>query len=211
MAHEPLPKQAFIQRRLAPWLLGAAMAMTGLAWPPARSAGGATAESTMNVYAFDLPSIDGGRLRLADFAGKALLIVNTASLCGYTYQYEGLQRLWSDYKDRGLVVLGVPSGDFAGEEYATNGEIRHFCTTRFDVDFPLSEKVHVRGRDADPLFAWLRATLGDGPGPMWNFHKYLIAPDGRPVASFPSAMEPGDPAIVAAIQRVLPPARSGQR
>ncbi len=178
------------------WLL--LLLATGVISAPTKAADGAGA------HAFWFTSIEGAPLSLADYAGRPLLVVNTASLCGYTYQYAALQRLWSAYRDRGLVVLGVPSNDFGGQEPGTTAEIKTFCEVNFDVDFPMTEKVHVAGEGAHPLFVWLRAQLGPAAGPRWNFHKYLIAPDGRAVASWPSSVEPDAPAIRAAVESMLP-------
>jgi glutathione peroxidase len=155
-------------------------------------------------YRLSLVGIDGEPLPLGQYRGKPLLVVNTASLCGFTYQYDALQTLWERYRDRGLVVLAVPSGDFGGQEYGSNAEIKEFCETRFDLDFPMTEKVHVKGPDAHPLFVWLRQELGEAAAPRWNFHKYLVDGAGRAVASWPSAVEPTAPELTGAIERVLP-------
>jgi glutathione peroxidase len=124
-------------------------------------------------------------------------------MCGFTYQYAALHRLWEAYRQRGLVVLGVPSNDFGGQEPGSAAEIKSFCEANFDVDFPLTEKVGVRGPGSHPLFAWLRAELGPDAAPRWNFHKYLIGPDGRALATWPSGVEPDAPAVRAAVERTL--------
>jgi glutathione peroxidase len=141
---------------------------------------------------------------MSSFAGKPVLVVNTASMCGFTYQYAALQRLWQRYRDRGLVVLGVPSNDFGGQEPGSGQQIKTFCEANFDVDFPLTEKVHVQGPQSHPLFAWFRQQLGESVGPRWNFSKYLVAPDGRVVAAWTSSVEPDSPAVTEAIERLLP-------
>jgi glutathione peroxidase len=164
----------------------------------------AAAVDEATAHAFAFVSIEGEPLPLSAFAGRPVLVVNTASMCGFTYQYAGLQRLWSDYRDRGLVVLGVPSNDFGGQEPGSAAEIKTFCEVNFDVDFPLTEKVHVKGGASHPLFAWLRERLGAQAGPRWNFHKYLIAPDGRAVAAWPSGVDPDSPELRAAVERLLP-------
>jgi glutathione peroxidase len=165
--------------------------------PQARAADGPGA------FAFGLTAIEGGPLPLSRYAGHPVLVVNTASQCGYTYQYEALERLWKRYRDRGLVVVGVPSNDFGGQEPGSNAQIKTFCESTFDVDFPLAEKVHVVGPDAHPLFAWLRERLGPGAGPRWNFHKYLIGRDGYIADVFPESVEPSDTRIRTAIARLL--------
>lgn len=159
------------------------------------------------AHAFVFTSIEGEPLPLERFAGRPLLVVNTASLCGFTYQYAALQRLWARYRERGLVVLGVPSNDFGGQEPGSSTQIKTFCETNFAVDFPLTEKVEVRGPGSHPLFVWLRRELGERAGPRWNFHKYLIGPDGSAIAAWPSGVEPDSAEITVAIERLL--ARGG--
>ena len=161
------------------------------------------AEATAHDFAFT--SLEGAPLPMAGFAGKPVLLVNTASMCGFTYQYGALQRLWTAYRTRGLVVLGVPSNDFGGQEPGSSSEIKSFCEVNFDVGFPMTEKVHVEGRQSHPLFVWLRQRLGPTAGPRWNFHKYLIGPDGRALGSWPSSTEPDSPELRSALERVLPP------
>lgn len=160
-------------------------------------------DKAMNAHDFSFQSIDGGEINLADYRGKAVLVVNTASMCGYTPQYTGLQALWSEYQADGLVVLGVPSGDFGGQEYADDSEIKDFCTVNFDVDFPMTTKQSVRGDDAHPFFKWAEAELGSDQAPKWNFHKYLVDPNGNLVASFATRIKPEDDAVVSAIKEAL--------
>jgi glutathione peroxidase len=138
---------------------------------------------------------------LCEYAGKVVLVVNTASQCGYTPQYEGLEALYRKYRDRGLVVLGFPSNDFGGQEPGSNQEIADFCVNQYAIDFPMFAKTSVRGSEANPLFAELaRAT---GAEPRWNFHKYLVARDGKRVQSFDTRVAPGDPKLVGAIEKLL--------
>lgn len=134
--------------------------------------------------AVSLESIGGGPLPTADYAGKVVLLVNTASLCGFTGQYKGLEALWRRYKDRGLVVLGVPSNDFGGQEPGSKEEIKRFCEASFDVTFPLADKQIVTGANAHPLYRWAAAQTGMLGTPSWNFHKILIGRDGRVVDWF---------------------------
>jgi len=138
---------------------------------------------------------------LCEYAGKVVLVVNTASQCGYTPQYEGLEALYRKYRDRGLVVLGFPTNDFGGQEPGSNQEIAAFCVNQYAVEFPMFAKTSVRGSDANPLFAELaRATTSP---PRWNFHKYLIARDGKQVQAFDTRVAPGDPKLVGAIEKLL--------
>lgn len=133
--------------------------------------------------------------------GKVLLVVNTASKCGFTPQFEALEALHARYGARGFAVLGFPSGDFKDQEFEDESEIRAFCTLTYGVRFPMFEKVHVVGPGATPLYRDLAAAAGQAPG--WNFHKYLLGRDGRLLASWGSRTEPDDPAIVAAIEAAL--------
>ena len=146
-------------------------------------------------------TIKGEQKTLADFAGKAVLVVNTASKCGYTPQYEGLEALHQRYGARGFAVLGFPSNDFRGQEPGSEEQIQEFCTLTYGVKFPMYEKVHVTGPETTELYRRLQAATGVAPG--WNFHKYLVSRDGRVVGNWPSKVKPDDPALVAAIEREL--------
>jgi glutathione peroxidase len=152
---------------------------------------------------FDLVAIDGAPLPMKKFAGDVVLLVNTASFCGYTPQYDGLQKLQTSYAPKGFTVIGVPSGNFLGQEYGSNKEISGFCQTKFGIKFPLAEKGDVVGAKALPIYRWAAAVLGPENRPKWNFHKYLIGRDGRLIAAFGSKIAPDDPAIRAAIESAL--------
>ena len=140
-------------------------------------------------------------MSLCQFRGKVLLVVNTASQCGYTPQYEGLEKLYRRYRDRGLVILGFPANDFGGQEPGSNKEIARFCELNYGVTFPMFEKTSVVGANAHPLYRDLAAQTGKAP--RWNFHKYLIDRAGQPVASFESKLEPSDPKLTGQIEKVL--------
>lgn len=142
------------------------------------------------------------------YAGQVLLIVNTASKCGYTPQYDGLESLHQRYAAQGFAVLGFPSNDFKGQEPGSEKEIQEFCTLTYGVKFPMFEKVVVTGDQATPLYKSLAQATGTAPA--WNFHKYLIGRDGRVVANFPSKTAPDDPAVVAAIERELKAQRAAR-
>lgn len=142
------------------------------------------------------------------YAGQVLLVVNTASKCGFTPQYEGLEALQKQYAGQGFTVLGFPSNDFMGQEPGSEAEIKEFCTLTYGVKFPMFEKVHVKGPDATPLYRELAAKTGVAPG--WNFHKYLIGRDGQVVANFSSKVKPDDTALLAAIERELKASRPGK-
>ena len=156
-----------------------------------------------NAHSFSFTSIDGKPMPLSGFAGKAVLVVNTASACGLTPQYKGLEALWRDYKGRGLVVLGVPCNDFGAQEPGTEGEIKTFCETSFGVDFPMTSKEHVIGAGAHPFYQWAAKELGEGGTPRWNFHKYLVAKDGALAGTFGSRTEPEAADVKAAIEAAL--------
>jgi glutathione peroxidase len=157
----------------------------------------------ISAHAFTFKSLEGKPLPLSDFAGKPMVIVNTASKCGFTPQYQGLEALWKAKRDRGLVVLGVPSNDFGNQEPGSASDIKSFCEVRFGVDFPLTEKVPVTGPDAHPLFKWIGAQGGFLAKPHWNFYKYLIGPDGRFVDWFSSITAPGSSRFTAAVDKLL--------
>jgi len=138
---------------------------------------------------------------LCDFRGKVLLVVNTASQCGYTPQYEGLEKLYRRYQDRGFVVLGFPANDFGGQEPGSNKQIAQFCQVNYGVSFPMFAKTSVVGGNANPVFRALAQKTGKPP--RWNFSKYLIDRNGEPVAAFGSAVEPTDPRLTAQIEQLL--------
>ena len=138
---------------------------------------------------------------LCQFRGKVLLVVNTASECGFTPQYEGLEKLYQRYRDRGLVVLGFPANDFGGQEPGSNKQIAEFCQVNYGVSFPVFAKSSVVGTNANPVFRELAATTGSAP--RWNFHKYLVDRSGTPVASFATRVEPLDPKVTREIERLL--------
>jgi len=157
-----------------------------------------------SAHDFTFTAIDGEELRLAAFAGKAVLIVNTASQCGFTPQYEGLEELHNRYGDKGLVVLGVPCNDFGGQEPGTEGEIATFCETGFGVTFPMTSKQRVVGDRAHPFFAWAREEMGEDNAPQWNFHKYVVGPDGDLRAAIGTRTAPTDAEVIGAVEDALP-------
>ena len=162
----------------------------------------AVVASPTGAHDFTFESIEGGPLPLSDFRGKTVLLVNTASRCGFTGQYAALQTLWETYRDLGLVVLGVPSDDFGGQEPGTAAEIKQFCTVNFDIDFPMTDKVRVRGDGAHPYYKWV-ATQGRLKMPRWNFFKHLIDADGNLVDWFGSTTRPNSRKLIAAIEKQL--------
>ena len=158
------------------------------------------------IYNFALKSIDGKEVNLSQYRGKALLLVNVASQCGYTPQYEGLQKIYSHYKDRGLVVLGFPANNFGAQEPGTDQEIKTFCSTRFNVTFPMFSKISVKGPDQHALYQFLTdATTNPKLGGeiKWNFNKFLIDKQGNIAARFDSKDTPESESVVAAIEKAL--------
>jgi glutathione peroxidase len=181
-----------LRRSWAAWAVTLVIALGGLLM-----AGGAQAK-TAHDFAFE--TIDGAPLPLSQYKGKTVLVVNTASFCGYTPQYEQLQAVWSSYRDKGLVVLGVPSNDFGAQEPGTAQEIKDFCESKYDVDFPLAGKVKVKGADAHPFYKWAAEGKGE---PRWNFHKYLVNGRGELVAAFDSRTKPDSKEVLAAVDQAL--------
>lgn len=158
--------------------------------------------SRISAYAFSFPALSGDDLRLAAFTGKPLLVVNTASLCGYTPQYAGLQELWNEFRERGLTVIGVPSNDFGAQEPGGTSQIMQTAHHQYGVTFPITAKSVVVGAKAHPFYKWA-AEARPREVPRWNFHKYLIGRDGYIAEVFSSAIEPADTRIKTSIARAL--------
>ena len=158
-----------------------------------------------NAYSYSFKDInEEDVINLSDYKGKTLVVVNTASLCGFTYQYDGLQKLYDDYKDQGLVVLGVPSNDFGNQESGTNSEVKEFCESTFSITFPLTEKYVVKGKDAHPFFKWSKKELGFiGGVPRWNFHKIIIGKDGNAIAGYTALTRPSSKKFISEIEKAL--------
>jgi glutathione peroxidase len=158
--------------------------------------------SRITAYAFSFPALAGGDIRLADYSGRPILIVNTASQCGYTPQFAGLQELWKELHGRGLMILGVPSNDFGGQEPGGATEIANTAQQHYGAAFPIAAKVVVRGPNAHPFYKWA-ADIRPKDVPRWNFHKYLIGRDGYIADVFPESVEPLDTRVKTALARAL--------
>lgn len=156
-----------------------------------------------SLYDFILPDIDGKDVKLAKYQGKVALVVNVASKCGLTPQYEGLEKLYKQYKDRGLVVLGFPANEFRQQEPGTNAEIKEFCTATYGVTFPMFSKVVVKGEGIHPLYQWLLDTGPRKDDIEWNFAKFLVGKDGKVLARFTPQTKPDDPEFIKAIEKAL--------
>lgn len=167
------------------------------------SPGQAANRSGQTAYDFSFDKITGGALPLADFKNKVILVVNTASECGFTGQYEDLESLYQTYKDRGFVIIGVPSDDFGGQEPGSNDEILEFCESTFSITFPLTSKVEVVGNNIHPFYKWTSDVLGFGTRPKWNFHKYLIDANGNVIDYFNSTTNPSSERVVQAIEKLI--------
>ena len=159
-----------------------------------------------SVHEFTMKALDGKQVPLANFKGKVMLVVNVASQCGYTYQYEGLQQLYMKYKDQGLVLAGFPANNFGAQEPGTNAEIGAFCKSKFGVTFPMFSKISVAGNDKAPLYQFLTdktANPKTGGEIPWNFTKYLVDRDGKVLARFDSPVEPMSKELTSAVEAAL--------
>jgi glutathione peroxidase len=181
-------------RKLAMLCLTLGLAASALAAPP------------KSVYDFTLKSIDGQPTPLSEYKGKVLLLVNVASRCGFTPQYTALESIYEKYKDRGLVIVGIPANNFMGQEPGSNEEIKTFCTKKYNVSFPMMSKLSVKGGDKTPLYQFLTDKSDDpkyGGEIQWNFTKFLFDRNGNPVARFEPAVKPDSPEVTAAIESAL--------
>ena len=162
----------------------------------------ATAANNQNAYDFIFKGLDGTQIDLNEYKNKAILVVNVASRCGYTPQYEDLQQLWSEYKSKDLIVIGVPTNNFR-QEPGSNKEIKDFCETNFGITFPMTEKISVIGKNSHPFYKWAREDYGIGAIPKWNFHKILIAKNGKIVDTFSSITKPTSKKFIKAIEKAI--------
>ncbi|HCD64193.1 MAG TPA: glutathione peroxidase [Alphaproteobacteria bacterium] len=163
----------------------------------------AAVSAVSSAWDFSFTDITGNKMPLAKYEGQVLLVVNTASRCGFTPQYDALQALWETYKSDGLVVVGVPSDDFGGQELSSEAEVKQFCEVNFNIDFPLTEITNVKGGEAHPFYQWASQQMGMMAKPKWNFHKYLVDRQGQLVASFSSVTLPTSEKIRAAVETAL--------
>ena len=162
----------------------------------------ATASNEGSAYDYNFNGIDGGLVQLNKYKNKVIVVVNVASRCGYTPQYDGLQRLWTKYKDKGLVVIGVPTNNFR-QEPGSNEEIKNFCETNFGISFPMTEKVNVIGSKSHPFFKWAKENHGIGAIPKWNFHKIIVGKDGKIAQTFSSITKPTSEKFLRVIEKLI--------
>lgn len=156
------------------------------------------------VHSFSAKSIDGQEVPLSSYKGKALLIVNVASKCGYTKQYAPLQQLYAKYHEQGFEVLGFPANNFLFQEPGTNDEIKQFCSLKYNVTFPMFSKISAKGKDIDPLYQYLTTDAGFNGDISWNFNKFLVDPQGKVVARYDSKVDPLSPELISKLETILP-------
>ena len=160
------------------------------------------AENNGTAYDYEFNSIDGDLIKLSQYKEKVIVVVNVASRCGYTPQYEDLQTLWSEYKSKNLVVLGIPTNNFR-QEPGSNKEIKNFCETNFGITFPMTEKINVIGNNSHPFYKWARKDYGIGAIPKWNFHKIIIGKDGKVAETFSSITKPTSKKFIKIIENLI--------
>ena len=163
----------------------------------------ASSEYKTIFYDYKLNDIDGKNIDLSKFKDRAILLVNVASNCGFTKQYTDLQKIWDDYKDKGLTVIGVPSNQFGGQEPGSNDDIKEFCKVNFNVTFPMTDKIDVKGDNAHPLYKWAFENYGKSAVPKWNFHKILIDKNGKIFNTYSSLTKPTSKKITKDIKKIL--------
>ena len=156
-----------------------------------------------SFFDFSIDSIDGKKIELSEFKGKIILLVNVASNCGFTKQYDNLQELYNIYQSKGLIVLGIPSNQFGGQEPENEKNIKDFCETNFNISFPMTSKYNVKGKEAHPIYIWAKETYGNSAVPKWNFHKILINRDGKIQDTFASFTNPMSTKITSQIDRII--------
>ena len=155
------------------------------------------------AYDFNFNDLDGSPLKLSEYKNKVIIVINVASQCGFTKQYEDMQKVWEVYQDKGIIILGVPSNDFGNQEPGTSEEIKNFCEAKFGITFPMTEKIIVKGENAHPFYKWARENHGKSAIPKWNFHKIIIGKDGKVIDTFASLTNPSSNKFIKAIEKAL--------
>ena len=155
------------------------------------------------AYDFNFNDLDGSPLNLAEYKGKVIIVVNVASQCGFTKQYEDMQKVWEKYQVKGVIMLGVPSNDFGSQEPGSNEEIKDFCEAKFGINFPMTEKVSVKGENAHPFYLWAKKNHGKSAIPKWNFHKIIIGKNGKVIDTFASITNPSSKKFIIALEEAL--------
>ena len=155
------------------------------------------------IYDFKIESLTGEKINFSKYKNKPILLVNVASKCGFTKQYEDLQKLWEKYKDKGLIVIGLPSNQFGGQEPGSNNEIKKFCEVNFNINFPMTTKINVKGENIDPIYKWAIKNYGKKAQPKWNFYKILINKEGKIEQTYSSITNPMSKKITNEIEKIL--------
>ncbi len=155
------------------------------------------------AYDFKFKDLDGSTLSLSEYKDKVIVVVNVASQCGFTKQYEDMQKVWSEYQKKGVVMLGVPSNDFGNQEPGNNEDIKNFCEAKFGISFPMTEKVIVKGTEAHPFYVWARENHGKSAIPKWNFHKIIVGKDGKIAETFSSITRPTSNKFIRTLEKLI--------
>ena len=155
------------------------------------------------AYDFNFNDLDGSLLKLSQYKNKVIIVVNVASQCGFTKQYEDMQNVWELYQDKGIIMLGVPSNDFGKQEPGSSEEIKNFCEAKFGITFPMTEKINVKGENAHPFYKWARENHGKSAIPKWNFHKIIIGKNGKVIDTFASLTNPSSKKFIKALEKAL--------
>ena len=155
------------------------------------------------AYDFNFNDLDGSPLKLSEYKNKVIIVINVASQCGFTKQYEDMQKVWEVYQDKGIIMLGVPSNDFGNQEPGTSEEIKNFCEAKFGITFPMTEKIIVKGENAHPFYKWASENYGKSAIPKWNFHKIIIGKDGKVIDTFASLTNPSSNKFIKVIEKAL--------
>ena len=155
------------------------------------------------AYDFKFKDLDGSNLELSEYKNKVIVVINVASQCGFTSQYEDMQKIWEKYQSKGIVILGVPSNDFGSQEPGSNQEIKNFCEAKFGITFPMTEKVSVKGENAHPFYVWSKKNYGSGAIPKWNFHKIIIDKNGKIAETFSSITNPSSKKFIKTLEKLI--------
>ena len=155
------------------------------------------------AYDFKFKDLDGSTLSLSEYKGKIIVVVNVASQCGFTKQYEDMQKIWSEYQKKGVVMIGVPSNDFGNQEPGNNEDIKNFCEAKFGISFPMTEKVLVKGKEAHPFYIWARENHGKSAVPKWNFHKIIVDKNGKIAETFSSITRPSSNKFIKTLEKLI--------
>jgi len=155
------------------------------------------------AYDFHFKDLDGSSLSLSEYKGKIIVAVNVASQCGFTKQYEDMQKVWEKYQSKGVIMLGIPSNDFGKQEPGTSKEIKNFCEAKFGITFPMTEKVLVKGPEAHPFYIWAKKNHGESAVPKWNFHKIIIGKDGKVIDTFASITSPSSKRFIKTLESLI--------